>query len=219
MPRLYSHPIAVLTLVIGATHSAAVVPFSWDLDREPLPAVLDIPEGMTWVVEYASGVMESHQFQFALYPPAVRLAQPESVSGEEEQVFYLPPSLVYHNEEHRESLWSYNQPMIARYRGEVEATTATLIGDPFPGAFSPRVSVIGYLTPTLGADFNGDSVVNAADYTIMRDQPQYWDVGDRAQWVVAYGSGATESPVTVPEPTALTLAALLVVAASPLRHR
>jgi hypothetical protein len=69
----------------------------------------------------------------------------------------------------------------------------------------------GFYTPSSGTplagDYNGDGLVNAADYTVWRDggplanetaSPGVNDIADYAAWVSAYGSGAAAN--AVPEP-------------------
>ena len=56
-------------------------------------------------------------------------------------------------------------------------------------------------------DFNGDSVVDAADYTVYRDQSLYWGPGDYQQWAAAYGSSATSASgsASAPEPSTVVI--------------
>lgn len=80
------------------------------------------------------------------------------------------------------------------------------------------------LAPDLGAfesgifgDYNSDGVVNAADYTVWRD-----NIGggflppDYGVWTTHYGEGAAAG-LSVPEPSALTL--LLIASARCLSRR
>jgi endonuclease/exonuclease/phosphatase family metal-dependent hydrolase len=63
------------------------------------------------------------------------------------------------------------------------------------------------LAPSLPGDYNGDNVVDAADYTVWRDGGAPDDgIGGYNLWVSNYGS--SNSAVSVPEPTALLLCVL-----------
>lgn len=60
------------------------------------------------------------------------------------------------------------------------------------------------LAPALPGDYNGDGMVDAADYTVWRDGGAPDDgIGGYNLWVSNYGS--SNSAVSVPEPTALLL--------------
>lgn len=77
------------------------------------------------------------------------------------------------------------------------------------------------VTETAG-DFNGDGVVNAADYSVWRDT--LGDAPSRAAWAGAYGSVAYANAVggigvSVPEPGTLAIALLGGTLASVLRGR
>src|SRR5262249_41082753 len=63
-------------------------------------------------------------------------------------------------------------------------------------------------------DYNGDGSVNAADYTVWRDNPAaHGGNGGYTTWAQNYG--ASNSPaVSVPEPASVMLVAGLLVAAS-----
>ncbi|QDV76523.1 right-handed parallel beta-helix repeat-containing protein [Botrimarina mediterranea] len=89
------------------------------------------------------------------------------------------------------------------------------IGMPFSG-----------LAPDLGAfesgilgDYNSDGVVNAADYTVWRDNIGGGFLpGDYGVWATHYGEGAP-SGVSVPEPTSASiLLTVLLIAHHRLRH-
>jgi hypothetical protein len=85
--------------------------------------------------------------------------------------------------------------------------------------------------PGLTGDYNGDSLVDAADYTVWRDtltqvvtpgdgadgdNSGVIDAGDYTVWVNNYGSLAPSS--SIPEPTAVMLAALALMGASRARR-
>lgn len=88
----------------------------------------------------------------------------------------------------------------------------------------------------LAGDFNADGVVDAADYTVWRDGlGGDYDLGDYEQWRANFGAGQpepalssppTSSPIasppptnaTIPEPSALPTALLLLVSAASRRR-
>ncbi|WP_228714691.1 hypothetical protein [Posidoniimonas corsicana] len=100
--------------------------------------------------------------------------------------------------------------------------------------FAP--AVVSYLTVSLPGDFNGNGVVDAADYTVWRDNlgtdadlggngdesggsAGVVDAADYALWRSNYGLGAgVEAAAAAPEPRA-GLLALLGLAASAVRRR
>lgn len=62
--------------------------------------------------------------------------------------------------------------------------------------------------PSLNGDFNGDGMVDAADYTVWRDGVgTSFDEADYNTWAINYGVTIPSSAVGVPEPTAVLLAA------------
>ena len=65
------------------------------------------------------------------------------------------------------------------------------------------------VVPTLPGDYNADGKVDAADYTVWRDggSPDSTIDGYNV-WAANYGATAASSGSTVPEPTAVSLAAL-----------
>ncbi|MEN0110938.1 MAG: hypothetical protein AAF805_09465, partial [Planctomycetota bacterium] len=76
--------------------------------------------------------------------------------------------------------------------------------------------------PTLAGDYNGDGVVDAADYTVWRDSYDSTenlaadgdgdgriDDGDYAVWLATFGNASAQGS-TVPEPTAALTAAVAV---------
>lgn len=85
----------------------------------------------------------------------------------------------------------------------------------------------------LAGDFNGDGMVNAADYTVWRDNDgaadesalngagdgmNGVDSGDYSLWVAQYGQ-ASVTTVAIPEPTSALLSASLAIAALARRSR
>jgi hypothetical protein len=94
------------------------------------------------------------------------------------------------------STYSIGGAVAATYSGVV---TAQIVAGTYSLA---EFSLIGTLVPALTADFNGDSVVNAADYTTFRDNlGAHWQASDYAAWVAAYGtSAASTSATSAPEP-------------------
>lgn len=86
---------------------------------------------------------------------------------------------------------------------------------------------------TLEGDYNGDGVVNAADYSVWRDtdgstlllgadgdQDNEIGASDRTVWADNYGAtSAPSSSVSVPEPVALTLMALAGILTSSRCHK
>jgi GH25 family lysozyme M1 (1,4-beta-N-acetylmuramidase) len=107
------------------------------------------------------------------------------------------------------------------YRGTLSDLQQYVVGDVGPEAPEP-----------VTGDFNGDGVVNAADYTVWRDnflksvtghpadanKNNFIDIGDRNIWATNYGA-TSSAAVAVPEPTALVLAGLLALTASAQRRR
>lgn len=60
---------------------------------------------------------------------------------------------------------------------------------------------------SLTGDFNDDSVVDAADYTVWRDgyTTGTYTIDDYLDWKTAFGTGAAAATSSVPEPTSLVL--------------
>ena len=97
------------------------------------------------------------------------------------------------------------------------------------------VSVDQYLSVSyadiLTGDFNGDGVVDSADYTVWRDAEGYDKTGNAADangdgrvdtadydlWAANFG--ATAASLSVPEPTAAVLALSLLATAGARRRR
>ena len=119
----------------------------------------------------------------------------------------------------------------------MDASSTSLLNDPTPGIvdnsdfnywrehFGETLAVSGLL-----GDYNGDDVVNAADYSVWRDAmaassttllndptPGTVDESDFSYWRAHFGetlgSGSGTSSAAVPEPTSLAL--LLSLAALP----
>lgn len=95
-------------------------------------------------------------------------------------------------------------------------------------------NLVGFLGVSTPADFNLDGVVDAADYTVWRDnlgsnamliadenQDGLVNQPDYDAWEAAYGSGSpTSSTLTVPEPTSIAVALVgLFLNTKPLRGR
>ncbi len=141
--------------------------------------------------------------------------------------------------------------------GESLLLDSTTIGDakslPLGAPFNPSLPqdlVFRYGTPeglllygnvkyapivNVAGDYNGDQVVDAADYTVWRDTlgsvsdlradgngNQQIDPGDRAVWVSNYGRSSASSAAAVPEPVGCSLivvSAGLLAAVSGQRRR
>jgi hypothetical protein len=84
---------------------------------------------------------------------------------------------------------------------------------------------------TFAGDFNADGVVNAADYTVFRDAMATGDLtadgdgdgklttGDWNYWATRYASKSAALSSSVPEPSALAMAALAIAAIARRRSR
>ncbi|WP_197527393.1 S8 family serine peptidase [Pirellulimonas nuda] len=90
----------------------------------------------------------------------------------------------------------------------------------------------GSAVAALPGDFNGDGAINAADYTVWRDtlgsttqlnadanRDRRIDGSDLAVWRAAMQGAAALGPSSVPEPSAVTIAGLLLVLAAARRSR
>lgn len=200
-----------LALLLFASSTSAVVPFSWSPDR-PTPLsptdTVDVPEGMIWIVEFASGYSRSDLI-------AVLEMRQVTNSPNLTQTLYIAPDVTAVAGDFGTDvlLQNYNQLLVARYQHTVEARWS---GTDLP----PRVSIIGHLTPALAGDFNGDGALNAADYTTWRDQPAFWGVADYDSWAVGYGkTDSSSQSLTVPEPAIMTVALLCLVLTGVYRRR
>lgn len=197
--------LTVALLFVPVQESGAVRPFSWDINLQPGasgPAVdtLLVPEGMVWMVEYVSG-FDRVNFQRVV---VVRQLATESPNGY--QALYLVPDRTSDD-----AVYDYSQHVSARYVGEIEAAILT---NQSSSSFSiGDLSLVGYLTPSLAGDFNGDSVIDAADYSVYRDESLFWGQPDYQQWAAGYGTGTViaESATTIPEPTAAGLVLLSIL--------
>jgi pectate lyase len=84
-------------------------------------------------------------------------------------------------------------------------------------AFAPRLLLEATAAAGLPGDFNSDGVVNAADYTVWRDNTSgEYTPADYTVWASNYGRSASTG-TTVPEPSALML--LLIASARCLSRR
>ncbi|QDV71981.1 DNRLRE domain-containing protein [Botrimarina mediterranea] len=77
--------------------------------------------------------------------------------------------------------------------------------------FAPRLVLEATASPGLPGDFNSDGVVNAADYTVWRDNTSgEYTPADYPVWASNYGRSVS-TVTTVPEPCSLMLVATLLV--------
>lgn len=150
---------------------------------------------MVWHVRSVSG--------FGVRDPAIASVgnplDPSGVSGVTDRL-YLPP-LVAIEDDLLRFIYSYSSVVDVAFTGTIAARREA--GSRGTASFSLH----GYLTPTLSGDFSGDGLVNAADYTVIRDQPLYWGSQDYAAYAANYGGASSDLPLAVPEPST----ALLVV--------
>lgn len=79
------------------------------------------------------------------------------------------------------------------------------------------LSLHGYLTPSLAGDYTGDGIVDAADYTVIRDEPLYWGSPDIAAFSQNYGKSDSASSSPIPEPGTF-LTGILVIGLLNLRR-
>ncbi|TWT98176.1 hypothetical protein Pla108_23330 [Botrimarina colliarenosi] len=102
------------------------------------------------------------------------------------------------------SSWNYNQVGLM------------LLGNGFTGSIIADDINVAFTAGPLTGDFNGDGLVDAADYTIWRDGDEAADANfdgvvdadDYNLWASHYGATSTSIAVTIPEPTAWLLTAL-----------
>ena len=120
------------------------------------------------------------------------------------------------------------------------ATSASFHSKEGNGMLAPRLVVDGLLqfaTPALAGDYNGDDVVDAADYTVWRDSLNsntsltnetaslgVVDQEDYDAWKANFGAvagsgGSAEVAGTVPEPTSVVLLLIGFIAWSSLLRR
>lgn len=76
------------------------------------------------------------------------------------------------------------------------------------------------VAPGLPGDYNSDGVVNAADYTVWRDNPAA-NGGDGGYllWATNYGSSSMSNSTSVPEPTGIAVAFGMMASGLALRGR
>ena len=71
-----------------------------------------------------------------------------------------------------------------------------------------KLDWIAVTSPSLAGDYNGDLIVDAADYTLWRDNlGTSTPVGTYSEWAANYGNNALNA-TAVPEPTSLLIALL-----------
>lgn len=191
----------MIALLLAPNRAFSIQPFTWDINNDNRQTIV-VPAGMVWVVEQATGFSSDSR---GIAPVIAVKRTGVNVN----QVFlYLSPSFVAYNPAlvgGTSTFYAgYGQSLTARLTGSLRAEAVTTSG------FPAGLALSGYLTPSLGGDFNGDSVVNAADYSVFRDQSLYWGPGDYQQWAAGYGSSATSASasMTIPEPSAALLAIL-----------
>lgn len=199
---------ATAALLWGAS-AVSVEPHVWGFSLSNIAGNttdLEVPEGMFWVVEQVTGYYAASTYEVGGLP-VISLGQEQGSTS-----LYLSPSQISVNtpESGPPSLFAdYSRSVVARFSGNVVARNSQ--SNPRSGG-SVYIAVSGYLTPTLGGDFNGDSIVDAADYTTYRDNPGYWASGDYQDWSIGYGSTGGGRSVVVPEPAAAVLLLLGTVA-------
>jgi hypothetical protein len=117
-------------------------------------------------------------------------------------------------------------------------TTVDIEGQPAQISASGNIIADGFFSIDFGlaGDFNGDGVVDAADYTVWRDTLGTTgpglaadangdftvDAADYAAWRQNFGqasSGTLASAAAVPEPSAVAIAGLLVCCAATIARR
>lgn len=97
------------------------------------------------------------------------------------------------------------------FKGEYEITV-TYNGEQVtvPAVLSDDGLTLDIVLNQLAADFNGDGVVDAADYTTWRDGlGTDYTVADYDLWVASFGAQLGASSQAVPEPTSVVLLASL----------
>lgn len=194
----------VLLLLAVTVPAGAVTPFSWEIRDQGLgtPDSVTIPTGMFWVVEQVTGYESSARVDALVVgvTPTLTSSQYPLILG---------PSYISHVVQNNQTYYyaDYSRPVTARFSGTIYARSIN-------GQTLPRLlALTGYLTPTLAGDYSGDGAVNAADYTVLRDNAAAWETSDLVSWRSNYG-GSASAAVSVPEPSALllTLAAMLTLA-------
>jgi hypothetical protein len=187
--------VALLTCVAFASSGVAAIPFNWtDFANTNSPRTTTVPNGMLWHVTYASGYTTTRA---SAEEPGIAAIANNDGGSFGPQTLFLAPRLVFQGSSG--ALFAIDSPVSGYFVGEVQSTIANRA--------SVRVdfSLTGTLKPLLTGDFNGDSAVNAADYTAFRDGlGPYWQPSDYTDWVAAYGASASGA-IAVPEPSAFVL--------------
>jgi hypothetical protein len=201
--RLLVNTVAVVLLAVIPAH--AVEPFSWALYvpssgviPSPGSLTVTIPEGMAWRVTQVSGVSTSGAPVFS-----VGQSRPIGPSGVLD-VLYITPQLVV--EKSNGDLWaiSYTTQVNVVFQG-----TLTARREPNFDGDAATFALNGYLTPSLSGDYNGDGIVDAADYTVIRDKPLYWGQSDYVAFATSYGTIASTA-ASIPEPSSLVMLSVLM---------
>jgi hypothetical protein len=184
--------LALLAALLAPISAQGVMPFSWTSTASNVANTqVMVPEGMIWRVEQISGFHESGIS--SQWPPLVTIG--EQGSAADRMVYYANPSLIASNA--TRSVWTYNQQPDLGFRGAISITSTELFQGSASGpVYIPsRFSIIGYLVPTLAGDYSGDGYVDAADYTVLRDEASLWETSDSH-----YGSRITAPRRRNPQP-------------------
>jgi hypothetical protein len=198
--------LPLLWVLLASVTTEAVMPFSWTSTASNLTnAQVVVPDGMIWSVEQVSGFHEGGTS--SQWPPLITIA--EQGSAADRMVYYANPTLIANSS--TRTVWSYNQQPDLGYRGAVTISSTELFQGSASGPVNipVRFSIIGYLIPALAGDYSGDGYVDAADYTVLRDEASLWEPSDMASWRGNYGAIANEPATAIPEPNSLALAAML----------
>lgn len=194
--------LIVIVLTAGAAH--AVQPFSWTFDGSEFS--VDVPQGMFWEVDYLSGFALTNGSE----QPIVMDVTGENVGADVggQRLLILPavsfPEINVDGDIVT-TLYSYNAPISASFSGTVQVGFAGP-----PNGVIPEFALNGYLTPILTGDFNGDSLVDAADYTVIRDDfGRFTSQPDYDAWAANFGAGGGGA-APIPEPAGWLLAAVAV---------
>lgn len=114
--------------------------------------------------------------------------------------------------------------------GDFETTyTLNLSGEDLPGEQQQvvEITLLGEVVASLAGDYNGDGVVDAADYTVYQDSfgstvdlaadgdnSGEIDAGDYAVWSNNYGATSASFAAAVPEPGGLLFVVTLLIGAA-----
>lgn len=194
--------LALLAALLFAVPAGAVAPFSWNIFySSSIPSqsfTISIPDGMVWHVEQVTGFGD-------LGLNDVPVAGVYSTGQHPaEYLLLLTPSMIHASSTPPNYFADYSRSLSVKLTGDLSMRGAN--GNALPD----RLVLSGYLTPTLAGDYSGDGVANAADYTVLRDNAVSWEPSDMASWRTSYGTfSADANSVTIPEPTAIALAAML----------